>query len=227
MESIVRENASLRIMMQDLQARRQCEELPLSFLNERAVDGYLERRFPKHAFPGDMTRWLQEKTAGNPLFIAALIDHMIAQEHIVRRDETYALPMTLDRIDLTIPSTIQQVIERQIEICSPPERRLLLAASVVGREFSVSEIAAVLGEKVDRIDLLCRNLSNAKRFLRPVNLSHRAGIRSGMYVFVHPLFQATCCQMLPSHLRIRLQKRIARLVASTKSRTEENAALIA
>jgi predicted ATPase/DNA-binding winged helix-turn-helix (wHTH) protein len=199
----------LRTVKQELQVRQQCQELPVSFLNEAAVGEYLIQRFPGHEFPANTAAWLQQRTAGNPLFLVNVLDHMIARGLIVQHDTRWALNTTLQDADLALPPTIQQIIERQIEMCTPQERRLLQAGSVEGMEFSVNELAAVLGENADRVEIRCRKLAERNQFLQQLDGGQSTGGSPRSYRFIHTLYQNTCYQMLPEELQARLHRRSA------------------
>ena len=99
--------------------------------------------------------------------MANILNHLAEQGLVVKRDSHWTLDATLKKLELTVPPTIRQIIDRQLERCTPQEQDLLQAASVKGMEFSVAIVAAALNEKEDEIELLCRNLAASNRFLQP------------------------------------------------------------
>ena len=139
----------LKTMEQDLQEHGLCQEMQLPILDEAAIREYLQRRFSSHRFPKDIAAWIKQKTAGNPLFMINILDHLMARGQISLRDSRWTLNTALTDASQIIPPTIQQIIERQLEHCTPHEQQLLKAASVKGEEFSAAEAAAVLGEKIE------------------------------------------------------------------------------
>jgi DNA-binding winged helix-turn-helix (wHTH) protein/tetratricopeptide (TPR) repeat protein len=203
------EDNPLRLLKQELQARQQCRELPLQGLDEMAVGEYLIRRFPRHGFPAHTAAWLQQRTGGNPLFMVNLLDHMVARGLLVRRDKCWNLEVTLEDIELTVPQTIRQIIEHQIEMCTPQERRLLQAASVAGPEFSIAAVAAALEEKADRIEMRCRRLAQRNQFMQFAGVRGTPVGRNRHYRFMHALYQNTCYQLLPEELQAQLHRRVA------------------
>jgi predicted ATPase len=216
-EVMLTEDNPLRSLKQELQARQQCHELPLRFLDEIAVGEYLMRRFPGHKFPENAATWFQQRTGGNPLFMVNLLDHIVACGFIVQRDKHWDLDVKLEDLELTIPQTIQQIIERQIEMCTPPERRLLQAASVEGTEFSIAGVAAALEDKVDRIEMRCRKLAQRNQFLQFAGMRGASGGRHRYYKFIHALYQSTCYQLLPEELQAQLHRRVAEFMEKTNS----------
>jgi len=209
------EDNPLRSLKQELEARNQCRELPLHVFDEMAVGEYLMRRFPRHGFPADTAAWLQQRTGGNPLFMVNLLDHMVARGLIVQRDKHWDLEVTLEDIELTVPQTIRQIIEHQIEMCTLQERRLLQAASVVGPEFSIAAAAAALEEKADRIEMRCRRLAQRNQFMQFAGVRGTPVGRNRHYRFMHALYQNTCYQLLPEELQAQLHRRVAEFMEKT------------
>jgi DNA-binding winged helix-turn-helix (wHTH) protein/tetratricopeptide (TPR) repeat protein len=211
------EDYPLRSLKQELQARQQCQELQLGFLDEISVGECLMQRFPGHEFPANTATWLQQRTGGNPLFMVNLLDHLVACGFIVQRDKRWDLDAKLEDLELTIPQTIQQIIERQIEMCTPQERRLLQAASVEGPEFSIAGIAAALGDKADRIEMRCRKLAQRNQFLQFAGIRGTPAGRHRYYRFIHALYQSTCYQLLPEERQAQFHRRVAEFMEKTNS----------
>lgn len=92
----------------ELQARQQCEEVPLGYLDEASIGEYLMQRFPGHRFPIETAPWIRHRTGGNPLFMVHLLDHLTARGLIVRRHKHWILNVTPENAELTVPQTIQQ-----------------------------------------------------------------------------------------------------------------------
>jgi len=213
---VMTDDHPLRSIKEDLQTRQLGEEISLPSLDKNAIGEYLGRRFPDHRFPSDTVLWIQQRTGGSPLFMVNMLDHMESRGYIVRNGKYWELSTTLENAELSVPPTIQQIIERQIERYTPQEQRLLMAGSVEGMEFSVDGVAAALGEKVDRIEARCRRLAERRQFL------HRAGFRraadgrqTACYCFTHALYQNTCYQLLPDDFRARLHRRLAEYIEET------------
>jgi DNA-binding winged helix-turn-helix (wHTH) protein/tetratricopeptide (TPR) repeat protein len=199
---------------QELNARQLCHEIPLPFLDEAAIGEYLLQRFPAHCFPAEMAPWIQQRTGGNPLFIANILTHITEQGLIVHRDSDWILDTSLEKIELTVPPTIRQIVDRQIEQCTPGEQQLLQAGSVNGMEFSVAGVASVLGKEEDEIELLCRGLAGRNQFLQPAPPPHAVSGRKhgACYRFIHVLYRNICYQLIPSEQRARFHRRAAAFI---------------
>jgi DNA-binding winged helix-turn-helix (wHTH) protein/predicted ATPase len=203
------EGDPLRNLKSELKAHQQCLELSVELLSESAVSEYLKRRFIGHKFPAETATWIHRRTAGNPLFMTNLLDHLVSRGFIVRRDHSHILSITLDKAAFEVPPTIQEIIEHQIKKCNRQEQRLIEAASVVGTEFPVSAVAAVLHEKPDWIASVCASLSQRRIFLEPADLSQTKGKQEVRYKFSHGLYQVICYQRLSEALRSRLHRSVA------------------
>jgi len=69
----------LKGVKQELQAHRQCEELPLEYLSREAVGEYLTSRFTRHEFPAAFAALLHGRTEGNPFFLVNAVDYLQAE----------------------------------------------------------------------------------------------------------------------------------------------------
>jgi DNA-binding winged helix-turn-helix (wHTH) protein len=71
---VIVSNHPLRAVLSDLQAHRQCTVLLPENLTEDDVHMYLSYRFPAHEFPPKLKQLIHRNTAGNPLFVTAIVD---------------------------------------------------------------------------------------------------------------------------------------------------------
>jgi DNA-binding winged helix-turn-helix (wHTH) protein/tetratricopeptide (TPR) repeat protein len=202
----------LRTIQQELEAHRQCLELPLSSLDGATVQEYLGRRYPGHRFPKEVASWLQDRTGGNPLFMVNVLDHLATHGLLLLSNGRWILNTTLETAAQTVPPTIQQIIERQFERHPPEEQQLLMTASVNGDEFSAAEVAAMLGKKVEKIDAGFRAVAKRNIFLQRADT---AATSSSRYKFNHALYQTICYQLLPEELRTQYHRKIAGYIEKT------------
>jgi DNA-binding winged helix-turn-helix (wHTH) protein/tetratricopeptide (TPR) repeat protein len=199
----------LKATKQELLIHRQCAELQLGFLTEAAVSEYLGMRFPQHRFPDGLAHLIYQRTDGNPLFIVNLVDYLAAQEVIIARDGQWELKSVLTEIEIGMPESIKQMIERQIDRLSPDEQRLLEAASVDGIGFSASSVAAALDVDVVQIEEKCELLSRHDQFLCSSGISRWPdGTETAGYNFTHALYQSIFYQHVLPARRSQLHYRI-------------------
>jgi DNA-binding winged helix-turn-helix (wHTH) protein/tetratricopeptide (TPR) repeat protein len=206
-------------IQRELLSKQICSEIALSFLDESEIKEYLKRRFSSHDFPVNMTHWVQQRTGGNPLFMANILNHLAEQGLITKRNNHWTLNTTLENIELTVPPTIRQILDRQIESCTPEEQLLLQAASVTGIEFSIAGATAALNGKEDEVELLCRNLAERSRFLQPAPRPNALkGEKVAGYQFKHALYGDLCYRQIPSEQRARFHRRIAEYLEHAEDR---------
>ena len=120
--------------------------LSLGGLSEREVIEYLERTAPAIASP-QLGAALHEETEGNPLFVGETV-RLLSLEGI--------RPDSAGDLRRAIPQNVRDVIARRLHHLSEESNRLLLLASVLGREFAVDALARMGGvstdELLDRLD---------------------------------------------------------------------------
>ncbi len=86
-----------------------------------------------------------EASDGNPFFAREILRSLLDSE-TVARDEQGVWQLQSDAEGLAIPTTIQQTIERRVEKLDAEHRKILVAASVLGRSFEARELEAVIDE---------------------------------------------------------------------------------
>ena len=173
------------------------QRLSLTGLTETEVGAYIELvcgRLPQHS----LVREIHRRTAGNPLFLVELVRLLEQQEVLGEEDPT-------GRADLAIgiPQGVKEAIRRRLDRLSPGCNHVLTIASVVGRQFGVSEL-----EKL--VDSL-----SSEQLLDVLDEAQAAGIVEELpgpftrYWFTHVLIQETLSSELSSVRRGRLHARIA------------------
>jgi DNA-binding winged helix-turn-helix (wHTH) protein/predicted ATPase len=200
----------LKAVKQELQARRRCEELSLTFLDERAVAEYLAHRFQGARLPAELARWTHRRTDGNPLFMVNVIDYLVDRGLVAREGGELRLTDAIDGDGQGgVPENIRQMIERQIDRLGRDEQRTLEAASVAGAEFTVAAVASALGEEVIGVEERCEELARRHQFLRACRFGELPdGALTGRYGFIHALYQNALYERVPPARRARLHRRI-------------------
>jgi predicted ATPase/DNA-binding winged helix-turn-helix (wHTH) protein len=214
----------LKTIKEELQVHRQCHELQIPNFSDADICEYLQLCFPGHKFPKRITPWLRERTGGNPLFMVNVLDQLIARDFLVLCNNYWILNDTLNAAAQLVPSTIQKVIERHIEQCSPEEQKLLKAASVEGVEFSSAGIAATVGWKLDKITNTFQSLARRNQFIQKAD---SGGKQVSCYRFAHALYQQTCYQLLPEELQVQYHRKLAGYIEKTNDNLGEFVSLLA
>jgi predicted ATPase/class 3 adenylate cyclase len=122
---------------------------------------------------------LLEKTEGVPFFIEEFIKSLKDLKIIERKDNTYQLIKDIHQ--LTIPSTIQDVIMARVDSLPERAKEVLQTGSVIEREFSYPLINSVTG-------LSEKELLSYLSILKDSELLYERGIYpQSNYVFKHAL----------------------------------------
>jgi DNA-binding winged helix-turn-helix (wHTH) protein len=192
-----------------LQLHRQCVELPVHELTEADVQSYLEARFPGARLPSTLVSVLHAHTDGNPLFVSAVVEHMVASGWVIETAPGWSFTAAPGALDLGVPDDARRMIATQVESLSPADRNLLGAASVAGHEFAAQTVAAALRCELDDVEARCETLARPQRFLRFAGSSERAdGTVALRYAFTHALYRQAVYEGIPEGTRQRLHQRV-------------------
>jgi DNA-binding winged helix-turn-helix (wHTH) protein/predicted ATPase len=200
----------LKTVKRELQAHALCQELPLEYLTEEAVAEYLGAKFSAHQFSNRLARMIHRRTEGNPLFMVNVVEYLIDEKLIVENQGKWELPVDLAQVELGVPESIKQLIERQIERLRPDERKVLEAGSAVGVEFSSVDIAAGLDIPAEWVEKQCEELSRRHHFLSPAWLIELPdGTITPRYRFTHILYREVPYSLMPPMRRSQIHRRVA------------------
>ena len=192
-----------------LQLHRQCVELPLHELTQEDVQHYLEARFPGSDFALGLARVLHQHTDGNPLFMVAVVEHLLLRGWILDTAPGWALSTPLEKIDLGVPDHARRMIQTQLEWLSPADRDLLEAGSAGGVQFAPQAIAAALGLDAGDVEKRCEQLARAQWFLKAAGSSEWPdGSVRRCYAFTHELCRQAVYADIPGGQRQRLHQRM-------------------
>lgn len=194
-----------------LRALGRCHELALVDLDEPAVRRYLDLRFYGHRFPPELAPRVHEHTDGQPLFVVALVNHLIGHGAILDTQPGWALSMPLYAIDFGVPEDVRRLLEGEFRDLSPSARRVLEAASAAGEHAVAAILAAALGWPVQEAEQVCETLARSQRFLRVAGAHEWPdGLRARRYAFTHALYRQVVYDETPEERRIRLHGALGR-----------------
>jgi len=201
----------LEAVKQELQMHGRCEEVRLALLTEAEVAEYIAVRFPGNHFPAELARLIHQRTDGNPLFMVNVVDYLVAQGLMVQHDGRWELQADLKEVEVGVPESLRQMIEKQIEGLSKEEQWVLEVGSVAGMEFSAAAVAAGLEEEGVEVEERCEELARWGQFLRSSEYSEWPdGTVAGRYSFIHSLYQNVLYNRVTVGRRIQLHRRIGR-----------------
>jgi len=124
---------------------------------------------------------------GNPLFVGELVRMLVDEGALERQGERWIIGANLAALEM--PPTIHALLAARIERLRPEERTVLERAAVVGRHFSRSAVAALLGRNGSELDARLEALRRTELIERdagwflgePVLRFHHVLIRDAAY----------------------------------------------
>lgn len=204
---------ALKEIKSDLLVRRLCEEVALLPLPKAEVRKLLSRELQQDVLPAGLAEFVFQRSEGNPLFVIAILEHLVAQAFIRREQNGTAqweLNARFAEIDTDVPHQLAQMIELEIGRLTDKEQQLLEAASLVPVAFPAWAVAAALEENAAETEEACDQLARRLYFV------HRAGqdelpdgARSTFYSFAHELFRDVLYQRQAEARRAQRHIRIA------------------
>jgi DNA-binding winged helix-turn-helix (wHTH) protein/tetratricopeptide (TPR) repeat protein len=191
----------LNAVVRSLVARNGAISLQLPKFGVVSVQSFIDRRFPGHDFPAELTDLVAKITGGTPLFLASLLDELASRGMFAERDGHWTLSVSTDEVQAHRPASIKQLIDMQIDRLPPPAQRVLEAASIVGSEFSTELVAAALELSVEEVDEICDSLVRKSQFIH-TEPDARYGVN-------HALVQEVCLERSSPARRQRWHRLVA------------------
>lgn len=206
--------AGVGALVTELALHRHGQELALEPLGLKAIEAYLGARLaddgttPLRA----LAPLLLERTGGNPLFMIGIVSDLAQREPLARTPAAIG----------AIPHDVRRFIDRQIDQLDDSDRNLLMAASVVRREFATAAVAAALDTDVDAVETACARLARQGAFIvRSGSAGWPDGTPAELYAFRHDLYRELLYDRLPATRRALSHARIGRrLEAAWSGRLE-------
>lgn len=167
-------------------------------LSSVMANQFLTSFLGSHQSLASMKEMLIAQAEGNPLFLEesarSLIDNGLIRENC----GAYEIAHEAKAGRLHLPGTVQSILTARINRLELADRRLLKAAAIIGREFSVEPLKAIAEVSETNIAAGLRRLLSAD-FLRRI---------SGGYTFKHVLTHEVVYGSILKHRRARLHARL-------------------
>lgn len=112
-------------------------EILLPPFDSNQIRQFFTARFPAAPLNPDVLQWLEHKTGGNPFFLQSYIQHLLV-ENLLSEDGSLLGDLAAYR---GLPAEIKVVTAWLMKVLSEDDLNILLAASVLGYEFSLHELA--------------------------------------------------------------------------------------
>ena len=117
-------------------------QLRLDPLGKESADEMLSALLGDGPDVAALKRVIIERTEGNPFFMEETVQVLLDEGALVRDGTTVRLTKQLG--DLKIPPTVQGILAARIDRLPPDAKELLQTLAVIGREFPLSLIRAVV-----------------------------------------------------------------------------------
>jgi DNA-binding winged helix-turn-helix (wHTH) protein/tetratricopeptide (TPR) repeat protein len=206
---------ALSRLRQDLAIHDLCREIILEPFHPTEVAEYLSLAFGRVDFTDDLAGLIHRHSAGNPLFVTALVRDLLTNG-IVARDasSTWRLTVPVERIEPTVPATLQDMLNVQFDQLADPEQGVLRRASAIGERFSAWAIADGPAE-VDAVERACEGLAERRLFIRSAGMGELAdGTMTGFYEFHHALYRHAVYRRLSEVIRSKVHRSIGERLAT-------------
>ncbi|MCH8282536.1 MAG: protein kinase, partial [Chloroflexi bacterium] len=181
----------------ELTRERLFQRVLLRGLTQEDVGRFIEMTSGNSA-PRGLVEAVHSQTEGNPLFVTEVV-RLLVQEGELNPEKA----RETDSWTIRIPEGVREVIGRRLNRLSQRCNEALTIASILGREFTMSQLRPLVEEVTeDRLfELLEEAL--ASRLIEELPQS------VGRYQFTHALIQETLAAELSLTRRVRLHARIA------------------
>ena len=200
------------LLRRELRCTGLCRDIALDGLARADVDRYLAVRLASGDPPAQAGEYLLRHTGGNPFFLSALIDDLLARGSLTREGERWQL-----QADETpaIPTGSLAALAPRLERLSGTERVMLEAASVAGDVFAAETVAAVVAAEpgveasLEEVETVCERLVRHQDILR-------TGEDGAAYGFRHALYRHALYDGIAPARRRRLHGRVGESLAAAR-----------
>src|SRR5581483_10290221 len=200
----------LKALKQDLLVHHLASEIPLERLAESDVGDYLDERFADADLPTGFATVIHQHSDGNPLFMTAMLDHLVQQGALAETGGRWRMTMPLGQVDPGVPETLRQMLEVQLQYLSDEQRQLLKCASVAGEHFTAWSVATMMGRPAAEVEEQCAALAERQQFLKAGGTREFPnGVLSSAYEFRHFLYREVLYRRLNPTQRVNFHRRLA------------------
>ena len=204
---------SLKSIKQDLLVRQLCTEIALEPLSKDSARRILICRLAQQDLSTQLTDFIYQRSGGNPLFLNAILDHMIAERRLVQigdgNEAKWHQTTSIPDLEISVPQNLGRLIELEIDRLNPEEQRVLEAGSLMNIAFPVWSVAAALEEDPEVVDEICDAIERRTGLVRRAGHDDLPdGSRSDFYTFTHEFYREvlyrrqTTSRRAKGHIRI-------------------------
>jgi len=179
------------------------DQITLQRLSAEEMTAICHHQTKGKILPKEILQQITDKTEGIPLFVEELTKMIIESDFMVERPHGFELAETISH--LSIPSTLQDSLLARLDRLSEA-KEIVQTGAVLGREFSLDLLNAVVPRKKDTIQRSLAQLLKAEILFR------RDQDRGAVYQFKHALIQDAAYESLLKSRRYQLHQRVAHVL---------------
>jgi len=206
----------LRHLLQDLGLRRLCQEIALPPLSRKSVAELLTRELGQELgrdqLPAGLADFVYRRSEGNPLFVIAVLEHLLAEGMLVRPADggPWRQLQPWPEVEAVVPHQLARMIELEVERLTQDEQHLLEAASLMQVAFPAWAVAAALELDPVEVEEACDGLARRLHFVVRAGQDELPdGSRSAFYVFGHGIYRQVLYRRQSEARRARRHIRVA------------------
>ena len=175
-------------------------QLRLDPLGKESAEEMLSALLGAGADLAPLKRVIIDRTEGNPFFMEETVQVLLDEGALVR--EGSAVKLTRPLGELKIPPTVQGILAARIDRLPSAEKDLLQTLAVIGREFPLSLIRAVIPKSDDELNRMLGDLQLGEF------IYEQPAVGDTEYIFKHALTQEVAYNSILIERRKQLHERI-------------------
>jgi len=179
--------------------------LEIGKLTKEEVIDYLFKRFPDNRFKSDLGDSLFQTSGGNILILDQLLDNY-ESSGVINKEGNVFLCQDFQGID-NLPSSINDLFAEKWNRLPDDLQEILRIASVMGDNFSVEIVTALLGENQLKLFKKIEVLKNVHKIITDSAIEY--GKLRKVFKFVHTLFERFVYDTIDEQFRSEYHKLIA------------------
>jgi len=179
-------------------------QLRLDPLGKESADEMLSALLSDSPDIQALKRVIIERTEGNPFFMEETVQVLFDEGALVR--DRAAVRLTRPLAELKIPPTVQAILAARIDRLPPAEKDLLQTLAVIGKEFQLSLVRAVVSTSTDELARMLDDLQLGEF------IYEQPAVGDVEYTFKHALTQEVAYKSVLVERRKLLHERIGSAV---------------
>jgi class 3 adenylate cyclase len=202
----------------DLSRLSDIRRITLAPLDNSAAWEMTTELIGSHPSVNELAANIIEHSAGNPFYVQEIVREFAERKVIVGDRGAYR--RQLEIADISVPATLQATISARIDRLSPPAKRALHAAAIIGSRFDVDLLDAVIGDADDSGQSELAELVHSE-LIDQVMFTPRAE-----FAFRHPLVRTVAYESQLKTARAQLHRRLAAALEQRNATTADEIAVV-